>query len=166
MDRAQKLIFIAGLVLILAGLLFGLGHTYYVNHGTRLVSNDSYEPVFSMISDRHMTVAWQELQQEIHSINRLNARAIDVHTHSINMGILVLMLGLMFPLLITGRPSDIPLLLGFVTATWIYPIGLTLQMFELNIAGEIIAALGACLATVIFILVFFRVSKSLDSISE
>ena len=165
MDRAQKLIFTAGLALILVGFLLGLAINYFTDHRARLVSKDAYEPVFVLISEKGTDVDWHELQKEINASNRFNAHAIGVHTHSINMGILLLLVGLLFPLFHTGQRSD-PVLSGIVIAAWTYPIGLMLQMLNFIKLGEIIAALGACLVIGIFVLVFIRVSRALDSIYE
>lgn len=163
MDRQVKRFVVAGLILILAGLLFGLVFSYSVDHRTRLTTNDAYQPVFELISEGAEDTDWQTLLREINSASRVYARAIDVHTHSVNMGILVMLMGLLYPVFSGGRRFAEVLAIGFVLAAWLYPAGLMLQMFQSTLLGEVIAALGAGLGIGTFTLLLIGIWRGLES---
>ncbi len=87
-------------------------------------------------------------------------------THSINMGVLLILVGLLVPLLARAEGSGMPLLAGFVVAACLYPAGLLLIALKLTFVGEIVAALGAGLAIAVFALLFLKFSAALKSITE
>jgi ABC-type thiamin/hydroxymethylpyrimidine transport system permease subunit len=163
MDRQVKWIVVAGLILILAGLLFGLVFSYSVDHRTRLITNDAYQPVFELISEGAEDEDWQALQREINSASRIYARAIDVHTHSTNLGILVMLMGLLYPVFSGGRHFGGALTIGLVLAAWLYPAGLMLQMFQSTLFGEVVAAVGSGLAIGTFALLLVGIWRGLES---
>lgn len=163
MDRQVKRFVVAGLILILAGFLFGLVFSYLVDHRSRLVTNDAYQPVFELISEAAEDADWQALQKKINSASRIYARAIDVHTHSINLGILVMLMGLLYPLFSGGRHFGRALATGFILAAWLYPAGLMLQMFQFTLFGEVAAAVGAGLAIGTFALLLVGIWRGLES---
>ena len=161
MESKQKLMLYLGLILILSGLLFGLWFTYSVDHNTNITTKDSYEEVFLMLAEKNPQ--WEPLVDKINLQSEINRRAIDTHTHSINMGLLAILIALLYPFF---RGSKLPLSIGFVLAAWIYPIGMAMQMLQWKFAGEIVAALGAGAAVVIFAIIFWRVKNNIDALAE
>lgn len=169
MDRVQKLLFGAGLAIIICGMLFALAFSHFVEHRTKLLTMDKYESVFELISDQSTNANWQKLQKKVNLNSLFYTNANDVHAHSINMGILVILVALLYPLIHITRParrSDITVLVGFVIAALTYPAGLLLKMFHINLPGEILAALGACLSIGIFAFIFIRISNALELIPD
>ncbi len=165
MDRYQKPVVIAGLALIVVGLLFGLVFAYTMDHEARLVVADAYQPVFELLGENTAT-DWQALQEKINAQSLTHASAITFHAHSINMGVLLILVGLLVPLLARAEGSGMPLLAGFVVAACLYPAGLLLIALKLTFVGEIVAALGAGLAIAVFALLFLKFSAALKSITE
>ena len=165
MDRYQKPVVIAGLALIIGGLLFGLVFAYVVDHQARLVTADAYQPVFELLGQNTAT-DWRALQEKINAQSLTHASAITFHAHSINMGVLLILIGLLVPLLARAEGSGMPLLAGFVVAACLYPAGLLLIALKLTFVGEVVAALGAGLAIAVFALLFLKFSAALKSIAE
>jgi len=92
---------------------------------------------------------WREIEDEISRNSVLHRRAADVHGHSVNMGILVMLVGLLAPLVTrnTGA-ADYRLLLAMAVTSVVYPGGLFLQFLGLNPAGELVSAIGAAGAVI------------------
>jgi len=165
MDRYQKPVVIAGLALIVGGLLFGLAFAYFVDHQARLVAADAYQPVFELLGE-NSTTDWRGLQEKINAQSLTHASAINFHAHSINMGVLLILVGLLVPLLGRVQGSGAALLVGFVVAACLYPAGLLLIALNFTAVGEIVAALGALLAIAVFALLFLKFSQALKSVPE
>ena len=163
MERLQKQVVAAGLVLILAGLLFGLVMTYAADHQARLVVNDSYSEVFVLLSRDGPSDESKAIQYEVDRKALSYSRAVGFHTHSINMGLLVILAGLLLPLVGTeGRRKNLTVS-GFVLAACLYPIGLLLTLSGFELIGEIVAAAGATLAIATFAVIWIGISRTLQS---
>lgn len=165
MDRYQKPVVIAGLALIVAGLLFGLVFAYVVDHQARLVAADAYQPVFQLLGENPAT-DWRGLQEKINAQSLTHASAITFHAHSINMGVLLILIGLLVPLLGRAQGSGAALVVGFVVAACLYPAGLLLIALKVKFLGEVVAALGAGLAIAVLALLFLKFSAALKTISK
>ncbi|UCG71540.1 MAG: hypothetical protein JSV45_09735 [Chromatiales bacterium] len=163
MNGSSRLLLIAGLLLILAGFLFGLGFSLAVDHQARLVAFDDYGPVFVSLGEAGV------IPDEVHAASDQRSlahrRAMDVHTHSVNLGILLLLIGLLSPLLAGGQTWQRRGLLALAGAAWLYPAGLLLQFFGSTRAGEIVAAIGAAVIIVAFAVVFLRISRALGALA-
>jgi hypothetical protein len=165
MDRYQKPVVIAGLALIVGGLLFGLIFAYFVDHQARLVAADSYQPVFELLGENSAT-DWRALQEKINAQSLTHASAINFHAHSINMGVLLILVGLLVPLLGRAQGSGVALVVGFIVAACLYPAGLLLIALNFAVLGEIVATLGAVLAIAVFALLYLNFSKALKSVPK
>ena len=166
MTGRSKLLVVTGLALILGGFLFGFGFSYAVDHQARLVAYDDYQPVFELIGREGTAADWQDLQSRINGRSVAHRRAADVHTHSVNMGILLILLGLLSPVLAKRESSRDRWLLGLVAAGCIYPAGLLLQFVGLTRAGEIVAAAGAALAIVTLVALYLGISRAIDGLAK
>lgn len=164
MKGAARLLVTAGLALILAGFLFSLGFSYAVDHQPRLVAYDDYRAVFERISERGTAADWEALQQRINADSIAHRRATEVHTHSVNMGVLLILVGLLAPLLGRLEKPRRKALLLFVAASCVYPIGLLMQFLGMNTAGEFGAAVGAAFVIVTLALFYLSISRAIDSL--
>ena len=158
----QRRMTLAGLMLILAGFVFGLVFSWSVGHEARLVAHDSYQPVFEAIADDGSQAEWRALEQGITERSIAHRRAADTHGHSVNMGILLILVGLLAPLF-ADRGST-RLLLALAVAAVVYPIGLSLQFFGLTTAGEFVSAAGAIGAIVALGALLVRSWKAIDEL--
>ena len=166
MTGRAKLLVVVGLALILGGFLFGLAFSYAVDHQARLVAYDAYQPVFELLSREGAAANWQDLQSRINERSIAHRRAADVHTHSINMGILLILLGLVSPVVAKRESTSERWLLGLVAAGCVYPAGLLLQFVGLTRSGEIVAAVGAALAIVTLAALSLSISRAVDELAK
>ena len=156
----HRQLIVAGLLLILAGFVFAQLFTWYVGHQPRLVAHDAYETVFEEIARGG---EWRAIEEAISSNSVLQRRAADVHGHSINMGILLILVGLFAPLV--GRDgSQNRWFLALTAAAVVYPAGLFLQFLGLGIAGEAVSAIGAVGAIGALAVLLLRISRAIDAI--
>lgn len=162
MKGSARLLTMAGLGLILAGFLFGLAFSFAVDHQPRLVAYDDYQSVFEMVSTRGASADWEALQQRINAASVAHRRATDVHAHSVNMGLLLILVGLLAPLLSRLEKPRRRALLLLVGASCLYPLALLMQFFGLITVGEYGAALGAALVIVALALFYLGVSRAID----
>jgi hypothetical protein len=154
---------IIGLLLILAGFVFALLFSWSVGHQPRLVAHDAYQSVFEEIVARGGSGEWREFEQQTTRSSVTHRRAADVHGHSINMGILLIMIGLFTPL---ASRAGARLLTGMAAAAITYPAGLFLQFLGLKLAGEVVSAVGAVGAVALLAAFGFKLSKAVDALAR
>ena len=164
MNRVSQICVFAGLTLGVLGLAFGLVFNYAVDHEARLVEYDAYRTTFEAIMEEGGT-QWEERAADTTAHAMTHRRAAGVHTHAINMGVVLLLSGLLVPLLARGDPRRSRLAVwGLIGAAWIYPLGLLVQFAGLTRAGQTLAGVGAALAIAALILLFTQVSAALKSL--
>jgi hypothetical protein len=155
---------IVGLMLILGGFIFSLIFSWSVDHQARLVAHDAYQTVFEQIARNDGDESWRILEEEISRVSVAHRRAADVHGHSINMGILLILLGLLAPLLSQADSGNSRVLLLLALSSVVYPAGLLLQFLTLTVAGEVVSAIGAAGAILALAALYVRVWKAVDMI--
>ena len=166
MNPLSRNLMLAGLALAVAGLVFALGVSYYVDHEARLVAYDAYRSTFEAVMRDAGSTTWQQELAQANQTSLTHRRAAAVHTHSVNMGILLILLGLLTPLLgRLAKPSPW-LLWTMMGAAWVYPSGLLLKFAGLIAWGEALAALGAALAIVAVIWLFRQLSRALHTVIQ
>lgn len=153
---------VTGLSLILAGFLFGLAFSWAVDHEARLVAHDAYRPVFEQIANSGNGDAWPAMERRISERSVAHRRAADTHGHSVNMGILLVLFGLLAPIFADRSGSNGRLLLLLGISAVVYPIGLSLQFFMLTLVGEIVSAAGAIGAIAALVALLIRFWKAVD----
>lgn len=157
---------LAGLVLILLGFLFALAHSLAYGHQARLAAHDAYRPVFEEIAASGNEADWRKTQAAITAISVAHRRAADTHGHAVNMGILVILIGLLTPLFERARSDDVGTPRGagiaFVLFAGLYPVGLFLQYLRLTTAGEAVAAVGAVGAIACLAWLFLKLVNAVD----
>lgn len=163
MDKVQKNLTICGLCLIVFGFVYGLGYTFWVEHKALLELKDAYSTTFlELTRDIRNNALDNGLLASVEEVGERSVhyrRAIGAHTHAINLGLLMILLGVLFPFAMSGTAKGrwVPYL--FVAGTFVYPTGLALQAFGLVIAGEVFAILGsgsivASIAVILIALLF------------
>lgn len=151
-----------GLLLILAGFAFALLFGWSVGHQARLVAHDAYRPVFEQLAGGDGSeVEWRELEKRISRHSVTHRRAADVHGHSINMGILLILIGLFAPLVGNGGSRALFVL---TAAAVIYPVGLFLQFLGVHRIAEMISATGAAGVVAALAFLYWRISRSVDAL--
>jgi len=147
MSRGQRWLLGGGLVLVTAGLLFGLLYGWLVGHGTLLVLKDSYGAAVQAAAERNAA----GMQAGLKSGQKANyklVRAVDVHTHLIKMGTVLLLAGLLWPL--AGNGKSWRLAGALIASAVIFPLGVFLEIYTHSRIAQGVAGLGAGLTILIF----------------
>jgi hypothetical protein len=163
----NRRLIVTGLALILGGFLFSLAFSLSVDHQARLVAHEAYQPVLEDIVTDIENEDWRSLTAGITKTSIAHRRAADVHGHSINMGILLILIGLLTPLLAAGNAgtgNDNRLIVVLALSAVVYPAGLLLQYLTFTVAGEIVAALGAVAAILSLATLYIRIWKAVDKL--
>lgn len=157
---------LAGLALVIAGLVFGLVAGLYAGNEARLATYDAYQPTFLAVMQDASGGEWQAALEKANQRSMAQRRAATVHTHGVNMGMLLILVGLLAPLLAQLKSPRPLLLWAMIAAAWIYPLGLLLKFAGKVPWGEALAALGAALAIGVLAWLFLNVSRALERIAR
>jgi hypothetical protein len=157
---------VAGLVLIAAGFVFGLLFSLSVDHEARLVAHDAYRPVFELIARDGSGADWQPVEEAVSTRSVAHRRAADVHGHCINLGILLILLGLLLPAAGEVRGPRTALLPALAASAFVYPLGLFLQYLTFKAAGEIVSALGAIGVIAACAGLYLQISRGVDALQR
>lgn len=147
MSREQNWLVTGGLLLITAGLVFGLVYGWLVEHGTLLVLKESYVAALRAAATGNTTEMRSGAQAGQEANYRL-VRAVDVHTHIIKMGTVVLLAGLLWPFLGSAKKTSVAV--GLVGGAVVFPLGVFLEIYTHSVAAQAVAASGAGLALLSF----------------
>lgn len=136
--RLLRLCIFAALTLLAAASAFGMWIASSNDHTSRLESREDYTHIFAALATQPGQVP-AALDSRLHEIRSAN-RALDTHTHAANMALVVVLFALLGAVLDPGRRWP---LAGLTLGAMIYPAGLTLQAFDAEFAGQVVAATGA-----------------------
>lgn len=166
MTKPARIAMLAGLALVVAGLVFGLVAGIFAENEARLVTYDAYRPTFLAVMQDASSGEWQAALERANQRSMSQRRAATVHTHSVNMGMLLILVALLAPLLAQLRTTRPSLLWAMITAAWVYPLGLLLKYAGLVPWGEALAALGAGLAIAVLAWLYLGVSRALAKVAR
>jgi len=162
MSGCQRLLIVAGLTLVTAGLLFGFVYGFVVEHGTLLVLKEAYGA-----SLRNAAAGdWEASRFAFASgrfANYILVRAVDVHTHLIKMATLVLLLGLLWPLIRSRASSRAA---AFVLGAVLFPAGVFAEIYTTSIMAKGLAALGAGIAILSLAAIFRGLLRPSESVRD
>ncbi|MEX2124807.1 MAG: hypothetical protein WD795_13010 [Woeseia sp.] len=165
MTRWSRRLIGVGLLLILAGFVFALLFGWSTGHQARLVAHDAYQPLFEQIAGTGGGDGeWRAVEEEISRNSITQRRAADVHGHSINMGILLILIGLLSSVVNRNGGIDNRLLFSLAVTAVVYPAGLFLQFLGLKLAGEVVSAIGAAGAVATLAVLYWRFSRAVDNL--
>lgn len=158
MDRIQRRVVVGGLILILAGFIYGGVYTVLVDRTSLLQIKDSYSSVFLIVAEKSEAKNAADILLQLGQLQDLRVRytrAIGAHVHAINLGLVVILAGLLLPLTRLTPDKGRWLATLFLGGGAIYPIGLSLQAGGYLFVGEVFAVLGSgsmVVATGLFLL--------------
>lgn len=162
MSNAPRLLISTGLVLTVLGMLLGLSFSYVVDHQPRLVAHDAYGDLVEASGSHEPQAHREQLRASLDARSIAHRRATDSHAHAINMGMLLMLIGLFVPIVASsGAPVSRSLALTAVAAAFLYPMGLVLQLGGWLLPGEIVAAIGGALVVTSLALLFWRIHRGL-----
>jgi hypothetical protein len=164
MSSARKLLFVGGLCLAVFGMLYGLHYAVFVEHQTLDRMGASLAQAFASASQRD-TVAAHDAIDSYASTKYDYVRQVDVHSHWIGLGMLLIVLGAVFDgVALSGRMKTW-LAAALVTGSFVFPMGVMLQTVSHGAAvyASSLAIFGSVIVTAALVAVawgFARVEQS------
>ncbi len=145
MSGAERWLVLAALACMLGASLYGAIHGRAHGDETRLVLREQYAPAF-LAAARGDVASAQALLARGQARQVAVGRAVSVHAHLGNLGVLLLLAGLVLPLTGWGRRGRQVVAAGLIAGAVLYPLGIHLQIGALGIAiPRAIAGAGALL---------------------
>ena len=163
MSSARKVLLVGGLSLAAFGMLYGLHYAIFVEHQTLDRMGASLAQAFASAAGRD-TVAANGAIDAYTSTKYDYVRQVDVHSHWIGLGMLLIVLGAAFDgVALSGRMKTW-LAAALVTGSFVFPIGVILQTVSHGaVYASALAIFGSAIVTVALIAVawgFARVEQS------
>jgi hypothetical protein len=163
MSSARKVLLVGGLSLAAFGTLYGLHYAVFVEHQTLDRMGASLAQAFASASQRD-TVASHGAIDAYASTKYDYVRQVDVHSHWIGLGMLLIVLGVAFDGVALSARLKTWLAAALVTGSVVFPTGVILQTAAHGAAyASWLAIFGSAIVTVALIAVawgFARVEQS------
>lgn len=169
MQTLQRGLVICGVSLILSGLVFGIGFGFVADHASVMTVKDWYQPAFVGLSEglANKTGNMSDHMALIESIGQRATqyrRAVGAHAHAINLGLVMIILGLILGFAFTDKRYAKWVAWALAVGGCVYPVGLVLQAFGLVFLGEAFSVMGAGLMLAglgsILLVLFLKTSAS------
>jgi hypothetical protein len=145
MKSPEKALLAGGMLLLVAGLLFGAVYGYLAQHETLLVLRESYRTLLTASAAGDQP-AVQAALERARRMNYVYVRAVDVHTHLIKMASVVLLIGLLYPFVALSERARRALAALFLAGAWLFPAGVFAEIFVSGLVPQALAAAGAAAA--------------------
>lgn len=146
-EQLQRRLITFGLIFISVGFIYGVAYNFYVNRDALLQLKDDYMPAFSQLTEEIISQA--DGSRALVEIGQTNIRstqykrAIGAHAHAINLGLLLILVGMVFSFVMQNSKKARLVAYLLVFGISVYPLGLALQAAGLKLLGEGFALFGA-----------------------
>jgi len=159
MSSARKVLLVGGLSLAALGMLYGLHYAVFVEHQTLDRMGASLSQAFASASQRD-TVAAHGAIDAYASTKYGYVRQVDVHSHWIGLGMLLIVLGAAFDsVALSGRLKKW-LAAALVTGSFVFPAGVILQTVSHGAVYALsLAIFGSAIVTVSLIAVAWGLAR-------
>jgi hypothetical protein len=157
MSGARKLLIFGGIALAALGMLYGLHYAVFVEHQTLDQMGGSLATGFVQAANRQMVEAHASID-DYAAVKYDYVRQVDLHSHWIGLGMLMIVLGVVFDSVMFSRQTQFLLALAFSIGAAIFPLGVILQTLPhgaeyasaLAIAGSVLVIASLALIAVGF----------------
>jgi len=153
MNGSQKLLIIAGLILAVLGMSYGLYYALFDEHQTLQGMGMSLATGFANVAEDNLPEARTAIDN-FSAIQSEYVREVHAHSHSIALGMLLIVLGMAFNQIAFAEQHRFLISLALVIGAVLFPLGVLLQTFDLGIFAKILSILG----TITLIAGFFMVT--------
>jgi hypothetical protein len=163
MSSARKVLVVGGLSLATLGMLYGLHYAVFVEHQTLDRMGASLAQAFASASQRDPVAAHGAV--DAYAATKYNyVRQVDVHSHWIGLGMLLIVLGAVFDgVALSGRMKTW-VAAALVTGSFVFPMGVILQTVSHGaVYASSLAIFGSVIVTAALVAVawgFARVEQS------
>jgi uncharacterized membrane protein YagU involved in acid resistance len=145
---SRTLLLFGGLALAAVGMLYGLYYAVYVEHQTLDQMGGSLAQAFVQTANRHSQEARDSV--DAYAATKFNyVRQVDVHSHWIGLGMLMVVLGAAFDWVAFGERWKMGIAISLAAGSFIFPLGVILQTISHGAAyASGLAILGSAMVTV------------------
>jgi hypothetical protein len=162
MSSARKLLLVGGLILAAFGMLYGLHYAVFVEHQTLDRMGGSLAQAFVRLAERNPVEAHVAI--DVYASTKYDyVRQVDVHSHWIGLGMLLIVLGAAFDSVAFGARLKAWLAAALVTGSIVFPLGVILQTVNHGaVYASALAIFGSATVTVSLVAVawgFARVEE-------
>jgi hypothetical protein len=147
MTSSSKILIIGGLALAAFGMLYGLHYAVFIEHQTLdrmggALANGFVQVAQGQIPEAHASI-------DSYGRTRYNyVRQVDVHSHWIGLGMLMILLGVVFDSQGFSEQTRRWLALALLTGSLAFPLGVILQTATHGaIFASVLAVAGSALVT-------------------
>jgi hypothetical protein len=126
MSLARKLLLVGGLVLAALGMVYGLHYAVFVEHQTLDRMGGSLAQAFVHAANRNTAGAHSAVDAYA-STKYDYVRQVDLHSHWIGLGMLLIVLGAAFDGVSFGERSRTWIATALVAGSFVFPLGVILQ---------------------------------------
>jgi len=126
MSTPRKLLIFGGVALAAFGMLYGLHYAVFVEHQTLERMGGSLAEGFVHAANRQMPDAHAGIAGYANTKYDY-VRQVDVHSHWIGLGMLMIVLGVVFDSVAFGQRTQFLLAMAFGLGSFIFPLGVILQ---------------------------------------
>lgn len=142
MINAKKLLILGGLALAVVGMCYGLYFAVFVEHQTLDTIGGSLATSFVRAAERKLPESEAALDAYAEA-KYVYTRQVDVHSHWIGLGMLLIVLGAAFERVALGERLRSALALSLLVGAAIFPLGVMLETYDHGPAPRAIAILGS-----------------------
>lgn len=141
MSAARKLLIFSGIAMASLGMLYGLHYALFVEHQTLDQLGGSLAAGFVHAANRQMPEAHTAID-EYAAVKYNYVRQVDLHSHWIGLGMIMIVLGFVFDDVAFGSRMQFWLALAFAIGATTFPLGVILQTFTHGAAFASAMAIG------------------------
>lgn len=149
MSRSRKLLVIAGLLLAVVGMIYGLWYAVFDEHQTLENMGGALANGFALATERNVIAASAALDQ-FSEINAEYVREVHAHSHWITLGLLLIALGMAFDRVRFAESVRFWLAVALVFGSALFPLGVLLQAFSVGVLAKAMSVLGSVAIIVSF----------------
>jgi hypothetical protein len=148
MSGSRKLLIFGGITLAAFGMLYGLHYALFVEHQMLDRMGGSLATAFTQVAARNWSGSESALADYADTKYKY-VRQVDVHSHWIGLGMLMIVLGVAFERVGFSERSWRWIAAAFMTGSVVFPLGVILQTAKSGAAlGSALAVVGSALVTV------------------
>jgi hypothetical protein len=148
MNAARKILIFGGLTLVTFGMLYGLYYALFVEHQTLDRMGGSLAAAFVHAAEGNLPQA--ESSVETYASTKYDyVRQVDVHSHWIGLGTLLMLMGAIFDRVAFSLRMKLWTAVALLAGAFVFPLGVLLQTFSHGaFFASASAILGSALVTI------------------
>jgi hypothetical protein len=144
MNPSRKIMIVGGLVLVVAGMVFGLWYAVFAEHQQLEAMGKHLATGFALAAERKLP----EAHSAIHSYAASHydyVRNVDVHSHWGGLAVLLIVLGTVFHRVGFRESTRQLLAAAFVLGAFLFPLAVVLETVDHGRWPQALAVIGSAL---------------------